>query len=583
MGSSPSKAGALSAPKEAHGRSPERLERGLHAAALLAVLACAFLLAAFPAISDDLFMHLAVGRRFFATGTFPDPDPWLSSLPDYHRRWIDVAYWGTHLSVTKLHELGGFTLLVVVKTLLVLAGACAPLWLAWRLRWRSFVTPAVLLLGLWAASDRFIERGSLVSDCFGPWVLAIAVAEHARPSRLRWLLPALVLVWTNFHPGVLVGLVFVGGAAALQPGQWKRWLPVVIACVVASVAHPDGARHLLWALETATKESTGAFRENNLEMMPTLSKMHADERETRLFLVLGALTWGALLYAFAKRARPWMALAAALAMTVLGLSAVRYVATASMAFPVIVVAALAAAARARTGERAATPRWAVLATAFVALVAGALDVAVAKGGYRAASGERRFGFGLDRAGYPFGAADFVRDAPRGGNIFNEHHWGVFLAWYWDGAPKVHFHGYVLDEDFYGEQYVAVNRSVADFDRIVRDHDLGVFMLRRIPFNAQQGPLLHRLLITRPEWHLVYWDREAMVFYKDRPENAAAIAQCEFRWLDPFRPERLTRGLKDDPKGVLEECKRQLRAAPDDPFARNVVERAFKLDPATLLR
>src|SRR5262245_1500763 len=118
---------------------PQRglLARAAWPPAALAVLACAAYLACFPTVSDDIFMHLAVGRRFFAEGSFPNPDPWLFSLPDYDRGWIDRAYWGTHLGATWLHRLGGFELLVVLKSLLVVAGAAAPLWLARRLHLRA--------------------------------------------------------------------------------------------------------------------------------------------------------------------------------------------------------------------------------------------------------------------------------------------------------------------------------------------------------------------------------------------------------------------------------------------------------------
>jgi hypothetical protein len=296
-------------------------------------------------------MHLAVGRRFFETGRFPDPDPWLVSLPEYHRKWIDVADWGTHLAVTKLHAIGGFALLSALKALLIFTAAIAPLWLARRLGYRSFLAPAVLLLGLWAASDRFIERGSLISDCFGAWVLALVMAEMARPSRLRWLVPVLLLVWTNFHPGVLVGLFFVLCAAALRFSEWRRWLPLVVACVVACVVHPDGARHLLWAIETA-RGSTGAFRAHNFEMMPTLSPEHADSREVLLFLLLLGVAWVSLAYAFVQRSRPWFGVAVVAALTWFGLSTVRFVTTASMAMPVAVVGVLAVARRARDAGRA---------------------------------------------------------------------------------------------------------------------------------------------------------------------------------------------------------------------------------------
>jgi hypothetical protein len=582
----------------------EALDRWALPVAAAAVILGAFLLAAFPTRSDDLFMHLAVGRRFFQTGHFPDPDPWLFSLRDYHRRWIDVAYWGTHLGATKLYALGGFTLLSVVKSLLVVAGALAPLWLARRLGYRAFVVPAALLVALWAACDRFIERGSLISDCFGPWVLAITVAEMVRPSRLRWLLPALILVWTNLHPGVATGLVFVLAAAGLQWREWRRWLPVTLACLAASVVHPDGPRHLMWALQSAPGGGSAAFRKHNYEQMPTLSPEYIHTLQVWLFIALAAAAWAGAVWALARgggpphgagsagstdlvrRRRPWFGLLVLAALTYMGLSTIRFVTTAAMALPVVVVALLAPPRR-DPAEAAAAPRaglrGAAIAAALTALVAVALDAKVALAGYATTSGPRHGGFGLERAAYPFGGADFLKSIPLAGGIFNEHSFGAFLAWYWDGQPPIYFHGYVLDEGFYDRDYLGANKSPEEFDRIVRQYDIGAFFMARLPVTPSSGPLLHRLLLTRPEWHLVYWDERSMIFLRDRPEHRAIIAANEYRYFDPFRQDRLDRGLTDDPGRVLDEAVRVLHHAPDTGPARRLIRKVFRQDPDALVR
>jgi len=81
--------------------------------------------------------------------------------------------------------------------------------------------------------------------------------------------------------------------------------------------------------------------------------------------------------------------------------------------------------------------------------------------------------------------------------------------------------------FYSNDYLAVNRSQEDFDRIVNKYGIGAFMLRRYDMTSPRLPLIYSLLLSRPEWHLVYADSIAMIFLKDLPENREAITRYEF--------------------------------------------------------
>ena len=80
--------------------------------------------------------------------------------------------------------------------------------------------------------------------------------------------------------------------------------------------------------------------------------------------------------------------------------------------------------------------------------------------------------------------------------------------------------------FYSNDYLAVNRSQADFDRIVNKYGIGAFMLNRYDITSPRLPLLYSVLLSRPEWHLVYADNIAMIFLKDLPANREAISRYE---------------------------------------------------------
>jgi len=95
-------------------------DRRLYAASVSLAILCTVLLALFPCRSDDIFMHLALGRRFFLEGGFPRGDPFLYAAPAIPANWL--SHWGARLGAYLLYEAGGWNALVVAKTLLVLLG-----------------------------------------------------------------------------------------------------------------------------------------------------------------------------------------------------------------------------------------------------------------------------------------------------------------------------------------------------------------------------------------------------------------------------------------------------------------------------
>lgn len=209
-------------------------------------------------------------------------------------------------------------------------------------------------------------------------------------------------------------------------------------------------------------------------------------------------------------------------------------------------------------------RASVGATLLAAAAALALALTVATGGYDAPPfAGRRLGLGRDPAMDPVAAAEVVRALPLAGRIFNEHTFGAYLAWQWDGAPRIFYHGYVIDPVFYRQNFVDAMISPEAFDRVMNGHDIDVILLSPRPATRTSGHAIYRTLMVRTDWHLIHWDRTSVVYLRERPAYESILKEQAFRYVDPYRPEALEEGLRRDPARVREEAARAARAWPDN--------------------
>jgi hypothetical protein len=205
-----------------------------------------------------------------------------------------------------------------------------------------------------------------------------------------------------------------------------------------------------------------------------------------------------------------------------------------------------------------------VATVATAAAALALGINVLVGGYDAPPYTgRRLGVERDPSIDPVAAAEFVRGLPLTGNVFNELSFGAYLAWQWDGSPRIFDHGFVIDPAFYRDSYVEAMVSPGAFDRIMNAYDVDVVFLSARAASRSSGFAIYRVLMARPDWHLVRWDATSVVYLRDRPQYASVVAEHAFRYVDPYRPEALGVGMRDDPARVREELVRALRAWPDN--------------------
>jgi len=194
-------------------------------------------------IGDWILLHHQVPRQDMFSFTKP-------GQPFFAWEWLwDVgASW--------LHRWGGLEA-VVVASLLVISLTIA---LLHRLVYRRCGNPlvAIVLTGIAAAgaSIHWLARPHLFTMLF--LVIYLAILERVREGRARllWILPVIMLVWTNLHGGFLIGIVVVGAfcggellrAVLTRDAQERRealtiaakYLAATGGCVLASLVNPYG-------------------------------------------------------------------------------------------------------------------------------------------------------------------------------------------------------------------------------------------------------------------------------------------------------------------------------------------------------
>jgi tetratricopeptide (TPR) repeat protein len=236
----------------------EKLRRRLGLVlALMAVTYAA--MACLHTIADpDTGWHMATGRYYLQHHTIPTTD--VLSYTSAGAPWAYPVFAGAILyKIFTAFGYAGFTWFCVIS------GALLTLYLLRRTIPGGSLSAAVLLV---LAVPSLAYRMSPRPDLFTTFFFAIFLAElwryHRGCSARLWLLPVVMLLWVNLHPGFIAGL---GGLAAYvmlelcelpfsslradaqhRLARSWRW---IAATVAATLLNPQGLGVLRFALAVA--------------------------------------------------------------------------------------------------------------------------------------------------------------------------------------------------------------------------------------------------------------------------------------------------------------------------------------------
>ncbi len=198
-----------------------------------------FLVLRFPivALDFDLWYHLLGGTYILTHHALPT-QAFFSYLPNSDR-WVDY-YWLFQVIVTSLHQVGGYFVLIVLRSLLYLATVVL-VWLCLRTDEDNGDNGVFLIaLAMACAYAMAILPRDLMLRPHVFTYLFIVLFHYVINDRPRWgwALPVAALVWTNVH-GVEYPVLLLTCGAYLA----EYFLPKLLRRSV-----PDTIRRLRWPL-----------------------------------------------------------------------------------------------------------------------------------------------------------------------------------------------------------------------------------------------------------------------------------------------------------------------------------------------
>lgn len=536
---------------------PDRLTAMLPAFALVVVAVFAI-----RRLDDfDTWWHLASGRWIVQHHAIPHTDVLSFTVPQ--NEWINLQ-WLYDVLLYGMWSLGG------ASGLVLLSAACFIATFALLARHIARYTGpiATTLLLCWVATtvnERFLIRPEMATFPLLAAVQLVLAEGRERPSRLRWLVPLMVL-WANMHSLFILGagaiLCAMAGALAaelpLMPPGWRRdsawpaaarrelfvWGGVALA---ATLVNPYFLRALTFPFELISRidgsngiyQVIGEFRPpfSGYFLTFALGSYQAFVyTAAALAVVAGAMRAFAGPPSRGDRTPPlpgeragfdvavvvfaialgWLSLLARRNIGVFAVGAVPFVAA---AFAIIQSKLPSVSLRSQAASRAAT----------AAAVAGMLAICalVMTNRWYASTGEtHEFGLGILESNFQPRATEFFRETRLPGPMYNDMTAGGYLTWDDPTGKGVYVDGRleVYDTPFFS----AYLSNMANIDAWTKDADArGIQSVMLFHRWGNRQSLLRALTSTR-HWMLVYYDDTVATLVRaDANEDVVAAARTAF--------------------------------------------------------
>jgi Tfp pilus assembly protein PilF len=403
---------------------------------------------------------------------------------------------------------------------------------------------AVFLTELW----RFHHRSAFVSE---PDLDGETGVRLGTPKRL-WILPLVMLLWVNLHPGFIAGLgilfayllmeilefVFPSRRATALIRLRQAW-PALAATVIVTLLNPFGYKIYKASLALAGLQPTHAGKGPAiLELQPMLISP-ANLAQTMDWRSPGSgYWWLAVVAVVVIGGALWRRqLGAALLMAVALYASIQHVRYQGM-FAIFVVVlgstiltAVLQGKRQRNAKTSVQPsgplRWlAVIAICLLCLLVGVrMADLISSRAYVVEGSATLFGPG-ESWWFPERAAAFIQRERLPGNIFQDYNLGGFAAWRLGPGYGDFIDGRNVDPAIWEERQGLISSppdsSLWENESDRRGINILFFSLGRFSGGGTRDVML---LCQSHLWRPVYLDEVSIVLLRNRPENR--------RWIDRF--------------------------------------------------
>ncbi|HUQ95954.1 MAG TPA: hypothetical protein VM120_30025 [Bryobacteraceae bacterium] len=162
-------------------------------------------------LEGDTGWHVRTGEWILQNGRVPDKDVFSFTRPG--EPWF-AWEWLWDVMFAWLHGIGGMAAVVTVSLLLISATTLVLYREIMRHNGNCLIAIALTFIASAAASIHWWARPHLFTLLFGLVTFSLLERAHAGNMRLLWLLPPLVILWTNLHGGFFIAILMAGAYAA---------------------------------------------------------------------------------------------------------------------------------------------------------------------------------------------------------------------------------------------------------------------------------------------------------------------------------------------------------------------------------
>jgi hypothetical protein len=450
---------------------------------------------------DDIVWYIPTGQLIWTAGSFPRVDEFSHTFrgqPWIARDWLGyLAYYGSY-------SLAGWRGVAILSAAsIALAYGLLFFMLARTMRLTVAISVAMVMMAL--SLGHLHARTQLLADSLIViWTAGLVRAVDTKTSPSWWLLPVMVL-WANVHGGFIAGLALVAGLGAEAvieaPGGErilvaKRWTLFLLAAVCASCLTPYGWEPLLLNLQYMSGNEAMQYTQ---EFNPVSMKLAWVELIFVLLLMSAALLTG-------LKIRPARVVLVTV-LTVMMLSAVRYVGPYNLVLPLLLAAPLCVQfpILRLTRQIETQPQFFILLAkvsrpALYPLYAAIVLIPLAAGtlGQAATPGPSRI---------PVGAVDYLINHNVGGNIYNDYEFGGYLMLrkvptFIDGRTDQLF-----QNGFISRLIDAARTRPRKFAKYLDDYKVNYALVK--PNTAESDELEATL-----GWRMVYSDKVSALFERE---------------------------------------------------------------------
>lgn len=220
---------------------------------LLFALSIAFLL---PVTPQDYWWYLRAGHDILASGSVPRLDTFT-----FTRTGIPVDYqsWGSAVLFLLIYKLGGLSLTVLLRGVLVVLTYSLVWFTARRAGAGRLGSALVLLVAVLTSSNNWSMRPQLFAYPLFALALFLLYRWKAGDKNGVWGLLLISLVWANLHGSFVMLILLVGAALVFGRGNRRSLALAFAGVLLITLVNPRGFGAWTYVVNSLTAASSQQF------------------------------------------------------------------------------------------------------------------------------------------------------------------------------------------------------------------------------------------------------------------------------------------------------------------------------------